>query len=258
MSYLEQLFSLDGKVALITGAAGGLGGTLTKSLLSAGATTVLVDDDQQRLDEARAEYQQDGLDAQTFACDLTDSIQLDALVAYVESTHGRADVLVNCAGVTTPHDSVDYPDELWSSTMRLNLDAPFQLSKRIARLMIAQGAGSMIHITSINAEQGFAFNPAYQASKGGLRSLSKSLARDLGPHGIRSNTVGPGYFETSMHAGRFDDPVGVKARAARTMLGRVGQPPELAGIVVLLASDAATYITGQDIYVDGGWLARGF
>jgi len=231
---------------------------LTEALLRAGATTVLVNVDQQPLDEARAKYHKEGLDAHSFACDLTNSTQLDALVDYVESTHGRADVLVNCAGVTTQHDSHDYPDELWSATLSLNLEAPFQLSKRIARLMIAQGGGSMIHITSINAEQRFAFNPAYQASKGGLRSLSKSLANDLGPHGIRSNTVGPGYFETSMHAGRLNDPEGVKARVARTMLGRIGQPAELAGIVVLLVSDAVAHITGQEIYVDGGWLARGF
>ena len=124
-------------------------------------------------------------------------------------------------------------------------------------MMKDQGGGSIINITSIGAELGFPNNPAYIAAKGALKQLTKSLALDLGPFGIRVNNIGPGYFRTDMTKGSWNDPQLEEDRIRRTILGRWGEPDDLAGAAIFLASEASRYITGQDLYVDGGWLAKG-
>ena len=140
---------------------------------------------------------------------------------------------------------------------RSTCEAPFQLSKRFAKMMKEQGSGSIINITSIGAELGFPNNPAYVAAKGALKQLTKSLAVDLGQFGIRVNSIGPGYFKTDMTQSSWNDPQLQKDRTRHTILGRWGEPDDLTGAVIFLASDASSYITGQDLYVDGGWLAKG-
>ena len=160
------------------------------------------------------------------------------------------------AGTTASHSLSAYPDEAWDRTLRVDLEAPFRIIRAFAGMMRDQGEGSIINITSIVAELGAPDNPAYAAAKGGLKQLTKALALDLGPHGIRVNNVGPGYFRTDMTRYSWDDPQRREERTQRTMLGRWGQPEDLAGVVLLLASDASRYITGQDLYVDGGWLAK--
>ncbi len=139
----------------------------------------------------------------------------------------------------------------------MNLEAPFQLARRLAPRMKEQGSGSIINITSIGAELGFPNNPAYVAAKGALKQLTRSLTCDLGPYGIRVNNLGPGYFHTDMASFSWSDPERREARARRTLLGRWGEPEYLAGAVIFLASDASRYMTGQDLYIDGGWLAKG-
>ncbi len=192
-----------------------------------------------------------------FRCDLAETQQIDRLVEFVADEHQRIDVLVNNAGVTFSHDVLDYPDESWRKTFEVNLEAPFRLSKRFAAMMKNQGRGSIINITSIGAERGFPNNPAYVAAKGTLKQLTKSLAADLGQFGIRVNNIGPGYFKTDMTQGSWNDPQLQKDRTCHTILGRWGEPDDLAGAVIFLASDASSYITGQDLYVDGGWLTKG-
>ena len=152
---------------------------------------------------------------------------------------------------------LDYPNDAWQKTFQVNLEAPFQLSRRLAPRMQAQGGGSIINVTSIGAERGFPDNPAYGAAKGALKQLTKSMATDLGSRGIRVNNLGPGYFHTDMTRQSHSDPARREARAARTLLGRWGEPADLAGAVIFLASDASSYMTGQDLYIDGGWLAKG-
>ena len=257
MSYLETLFSLKNKIAIVTGACGGIGGALTDALLKAEATVVLVDMDQQPLTEVTEKYKTEGLYAFEKNCDLTDLKQIEALVEYIKTVHQRIDILVNCAGITFQHDALDYPDELWHKTMKVNLEAPFQLGKQIGKLMKNQGNGSIINITSINAERGFTDNPAYIASKGGLKQLTKSLAMDLGRYGVRANAIGPGYFRTQISEKSWNDSEKRKARAESTFLNRWGQLDDLSGLVIFLASDASSYITGQDIYIDGGFLMKG-
>ena len=161
------------------------------------------------------------------------------------------------AGVTQSAPLTEYPDEVWWQTLSVDLYAPFALCRVFSPLMAKVGGGSIINITSINAERGFSDNPAYAASKGGLRQLTNALANDLAAFNIRVNTIGPGYMRTDMTAKSWEDTERRSKLEDRTMLGRWGVPDDLAGITLLLASEASSYITGQHIYVDGGWLAKG-
>lgn len=257
MAYLEDLFALQGKVALVTGATRGLGRAMAEALLRAGATVVLNGSNHVRLTETKEQFEEEGLPVVEFACDLSDSEQVRQLADFVLREQPRIDVLVNNAGVTFPHDLLAYPDDAWRKTFQVNLDAPFQLARRLAPQMKEQGGGSIINITSIGAELGFPNNPAYGAAKGALKQLTKSMAFDLGPFGIRVNNLGPGYFHTDMAKLSYSDPERREARARSTFLGRWGEPEDLAGAVIFLASDASRYMTGQDLYIDGGWLAKG-
>ncbi len=257
MSYLDDLFSLAGKTALVTGASRGLGQAIAEALLRAGAQVIMVSANAERLAGAVAALQAEGLPATMQRCDLADPSAIAALIEAVHRDPGHLDILVNAAGISEGHALFDYPDELWAHTLQVNLTAPFVLARGLAPLMAAQQSGSIINITSLNAERGFPGNPAYVAAKGGLKQLSKALAVDLAPHGIRVNTIGPGYFHTDMNSGSWQDPERRAQRSAHTLLGRWGEPQELAGLVIFLASAASGYITGQDIYIDGGWLAKG-
>ncbi|MBM3768693.1 MAG: glucose 1-dehydrogenase [Acidobacteria bacterium] len=257
MTYFENLFSLQGKVALVTGATRGLGRAMAESMLRAGATVVLNGSNAEKLAETTRQFQAEGLAAVEHACDLSDAKAIAALADFILTEQPRIDVLVNNAGVTFPHELADYPDDFWQKTFRVNLEAPFQLARRLAPRMKELGGGSIINITSIGAELGFPNNPAYGAAKGALKQLTKSLAVDLGPFGIRVNNLGPGYFHTDMANFSYSDPERRQARAGRTLLGRWGEPDDLAGAVIFLASDASRYMTGQDLYIDGGWLAKG-
>ena len=168
------------------------------------------------------------------------------------------DCLVNCAGYTKASDAIKYPYDEWNKTVAINLTAPFALIRFVANDMIdAHIWGSIINITSIGASMGFPNNPAYGASKGGLRQLTKAMACDLATYGIRINNVAPGYTRTDMTACSWKNKHTRDARTARTMLGRWAEPEDIVGAVLFLASDLASYITGQDIVVDGGWTSKG-
>ena len=257
MTYLNDLFSLKGRGALVTGASRGNGRGIADALARAGAHVVLTDVLADELERAVAGLESEGLQASAFTGDLTEEGTAEALVAFAEDATGGVDVLVNNAGITLPHDTLSYPDELWRKTLEIDLEVPFRLSCAVARHMKERGRGSIINITSLNSEQAFPDNPAYMAAKGGLKQLTKSLAYDLGRYGIRANNIGPGYFKTAMTKGSWGDPDKRKQRAGCSLLGRWGEPSDLAGAIIYLASDASSYVTGQDLYVDGGWLMKG-
>ena len=181
-------------------------------------------------------------------------IQLDMLVANALQYDNRIDGLVNCAGVTHGNDIFDYTDDDWDDTYEVNLKAPYELSRKVAKHMKKTG-GSIVNITSLNSELGFPNNPAYIATKGGLKQLTKSLAVDLGKYNIRVNNVGPGYIKTNMTKQGWKN--NRKEIEDKTILGRWGEPKDLVGTIVFLLSSASDYITGQDIYVDGGYLTKG-
>lgn len=256
MRYLEKLFSLEGKLAVVTGGSRGLGKGMAEALLNSGAEVILVSADEGRLQATADEFTCAGFKVTAHQCDLSSADEIERLCDTIEEAHGRLDVLVNAAGVTSGWDEVlQYPDEAWERTLKINLEAPFRLCRRLARLMTKDG-GSIINITSLAAERGAPDNPAYGAAKGGLKSMTRSLAVSLGKYGIRVNNIGPGYIQTDMTGLSWNDLALRERRRQSTILKRWGQPNDLAGVVVLLASEASGYLTGQDIYVDGGWLSN--
>ncbi|MBF0127094.1 MAG: SDR family NAD(P)-dependent oxidoreductase, partial [Magnetococcales bacterium] len=229
MSYLEALFSLQGKGAVVTGAARGNGRAMAEALLRAGAATLLVDRLEDELHETVATLRAQGLAAFPLVADITPGEFPDRLVAEAVACQGGIDILVNNAGVTFSHGVLEYPEAAWETTYQVNLKAPFRIARAVARHMVERGGGSIINITSLNAELAFPDNPAYVACKGGLKQLSKSMAMDLGHLGIRVNNVGPGYFHTDMTKKSYADPERNRQRRERTVLGRWGEPEDLAG-----------------------------
>jgi len=257
MSRLEDMFSLDGRTAVVTGGARGNGKAIAEGLLIANSVVIICDIIKKELDETVSEFKNKyGVSKICgYTCDLTNADDFSNFLSYIGL--GKVDILVNNAGITKGNSFLDYTDEDWKNTLKINLDVPYKLCQFVGNIMKKQGSGSIINITSLNAEQGFFCNPAYVASKGALKQLTKAIAMDLGKYGIRVNNVGPGYFKTKMTKKSWDDLSLRKERENRTILGRWGNPEDLAGVVIFLASDASSYITGQDIYVDGGWLAKG-
>lgn len=247
---LTRLFSLEGKVALVTGASRGIGAALADGLAGAGADVVAV----ARSPAPRAPFRHP---VRYVAADV--AAGLDALVAEIVAEHGRIDVLVNAAGVSVPA-TPGKALAAFDATLDINLRAAYAACLAVAPHMAAQGedgGGSIINVTSINSLVGFPGNPGYVAAKGGLRLLTKALAVDLGPHGVRVNALAPGYIHTDMTAASFADPERHAARARHTCLGRWGEVEDLVGAAIFLASDASRYMTGQDLVIDGGWTAKG-
>ncbi len=257
MSYIESLFSLRNKIALVTGAARGNGKAISKALLKAGATVILVDILKEELEHTVQELKNEDLDAFMLHVDITRYSDILKIRQFIIDNFKKIDILINNAAVTFPNSLFDYTNEQWDKTHEVNLKAPFMISRELAKIMKEYNSGTIINITSINAEVAFPNNPAYVAFKGGLKQLSKSLALDLGKYGIRVNSVGPGYFITDMTKKSWSDPTLRKKREDRTILGRWGSPEELSGLIIFLCSDSSSYITGQDFYIDGGWLVKG-
>lgn len=244
-------------MALVTGSAKGNGRAISEALLKAGANVVLVDIDKKNLQKTLLHFKKSKLKATSFLCDITDPKAVQDLKKFVIKKFGKLDILVNNAGVTHTHTVFSYPMDFWENTYQVNLKAPFQLSLEFAKIMKKQHQGVIINITSLNSELAFPNNPAYVTFKGALKQLSKSLALDLGKYGIRVNNIGPGYFRTDMTKKSWADSNKKRQISKQTILGRWGTPEDLAGLVVFLASNSSAYITGQDIYVDGGWLIKG-
>lgn len=228
-----NMFSIEGKVVIVTGSSGGIGSAIASGLTTAGAIVV---------EASLPEY------------DVTNEADLEKLIARARSHKGEIHGLINCAGITRCNNILDYTEEDWESTYSVNLKAPFKLSQLVARTMKDTG-GSIINITSLNAELAFPDNAAYVATKGALKQLSKSLALDLGKYNIRVNNIGPGYIRTNMT--KFGWANNRELIQDRTILGRWGNPEDLVGATIFLLSEASSYITGQDLYVDGGYLTKG-
>ena len=246
MSYIEELFSLEGRVAVVTGASRGNGAAIAIGLQKAGATVVAIDI-----------IPSENKEIETHLCDITQKKDLEELVENILNSYSRIDILVNNAGISLGTDQKVYPTEKWDKTMAVNLTAAFNLMNLVLEPMKNSGGGSIINITSLNAELAFPGNPAYMASKGALRQLTRSAAYDLAPYGIRANNIAPGYMKTAMTEKSYNNHQLYEARQSRTILGRWGAPADLAGAAIFLASSASSYITGQDLYVDGGWSIKG-
>ncbi|MEU2587883.1 SDR family oxidoreductase [Streptomyces avermitilis] len=252
-TYLSELFSLDGRVAVVTGGSSGIGRAIAGALARAGASVVVVARKEEQLAATVDELSADGCRAAWVSADLgaRDGVRVAAEAA--AEVFGEPDILVNGAGVNLRPPMGELGEEVWDTTMAVNLDAPYLLGQRFGPGMAARGFGRIIHITSQQAHRAFVRSGAYGVSKGALESLARSQAEAWSPHGVTCNTLVPGFVMTPLNARLSSDPEKVAALAARTMVGRNGLPEDFAGAVVFLASRASAYVTGQAIFVDGGF-----
>ncbi|MCC2593951.1 SDR family oxidoreductase [Tessaracoccus sp. OS52] len=255
------LFNLQGRVALVTGASeGGLGFWSARGLAAQGAAVAVSDiGSVDSLDSVKQAVEGEGAPALALPADLTDPDQVDHLVDAVVEKFGRVDILVNHSGINLRKPAFETTLEEWNRVIQINLTATFLTARAVASKMVQQGSGSIINTSSIYTNiVGPLPEPAYYASKAGVANLTRGLASEWGPSGVRVNCVAPGlFYPTRMTAALGEDPERLAQMTSKTLLGRLGDPErDLAGTVVWLASDAAAYVTGQIIYVDGGWTAN--
>jgi 2-deoxy-D-gluconate 3-dehydrogenase len=248
-------FNLTGRVALVTGASRGLGRSLAVGLAEAGADIACVSRSGNDRD-TRAAVEALGRRFLGLQADLAAPSQRPGLVDRVVTHFGHLDILVNNAGSGTRHPPEEYPVEEWRELLEVHLHATFELCQQAARHMLPRGQGKIINIGSVMCFEGGLNIPAYAAAKHGIAGLTKSLAVSWAGRGINVNCIAPGYFETDMAGPLKNDPVRGPQILDRIPAGRWGQPPELAGLCVFLASDACRYMHGSVVVLDGGWLAR--
>ena len=252
-SYLENLFSLAGRSALVTGGSSGIGLAMARALAGAGARVCLLARTEATLEAAVAELRATGADALWVAGDCGDRTSLNAAADLAEHHLGQVDILVNAAGVNLRPPMDRLTSEDWERTLAVNLTAPILLGHRFGPLMARRGFGRIINIGSQQQHSAFGNSGAYGVAKAGLAGLTRSQAEIWSPRGVTVNTVVPGFVLTPLTAEAAADPVRVTTLAERTMTGRNGVPADFAGIAVFLASPAADYVTGQALCVDGGF-----
>lgn len=249
----REWFDLSGRVALVTGASSGLGRRAALVLARAGASVVGIARRQDALDDWKAEA---GERAAAVAADVADREALPELVRKVSDPFGAPDILVHAAGVNTREAADEVTADGWDKTISLNLSAPFFLSQAFAPEMAAKGWGRIVNFASLQTYRAFPGGVAYGASKGGIGQLTRALAQAWSGRGINVNAIGPGFFRTELTAAVFADPERAARNAAQTCIGRNGEPEDIDGPLMFLASDASAYVTGQVLMVDGGFTAK--
>ncbi|AAL97370.1 TPA: gluconate 5-dehydrogenase [Streptococcus pyogenes] len=258
---MENMFSLQGKITLITGASYGIGFEIAKAYAQAGATIVFNDIKQELVDKGLAAYRELGIEAHGYVCDVTDEAGIQQMVSQIEDEVGVIDILVNNAGIIRRTPMLEMAAEDFRQVIDIDLNAPFIVSKVVLPSMIAKGHGKIINICSMMSELGRETVSAYAAAKGGLKMLTKNIASEFGEANIQCNGIGPGYIATPQTAPLrerqadgsrhpFDQFIIAKTPAARW-----GTTEDLAGPAVFLASDASNFVNGHILYVDGGILA---
>ena len=258
---MENMFSLKGKVALVTGASYGIGFAIAKAFAKAGATIVFNDIKQELVDKGLASYKAEGIKAHGYVCDVTDENAVNAFVATVEKEIGVIDILVNNAGIIKRIPMHEMSAKEFRQVIDVDLNAPFIMAKAVIPAMIKKGGGKIINICSMMSELGRETVSAYCAAKGGLKMLTKNIASEYGEYNIQCNGIGPGYIATPQTAPLrerqadgsrhpFDSFIIAKTPAARW-----GEAEDLAGPAVFLASEASNFVNGHILYVDGGILA---
>lgn len=250
-----DLFSLHERVAVVTGASSGIGNAIARALADAGAAVVLVARRLERLQSTRDEITARGGRAACVECDLSRRAALDQCAREVAGSFGAPDILVSAAGTNRRRPILEITEEDWDYTMRLNLDAPFFLARLLAPAMIARRWGRIINIASLQSVRAFADCAPYGASKGAIMQLTRAQAQAWSRHGVTANAIAPGFFPTELTAPVVNDPVRWKQMAERTFAGRNGELEDLSGTIVYLASRASDYVTGQTLFVDGGFSA---
>ena len=254
MSVLD-LFRLDGRVACITGASSGIGKAIALALAEAGARVVLVARRAAELEGARREIESTGGNAACLACDLSDRATLEKCARDAPAPFGAPDILVSAAGINLRKPMLEITVADWDATIGLNLEAPFFLAQKLAPAMIAKRWGRIINIASMQSVRAFGNSGPYGASKGGVMQLTRAQAEAWSRFGVNANAIAPGFFATPLTAPVASDPVRWKQMAERTFIGRNGDLDDLRGAAVFLASRASDYVTGQTLFVDGGFSA---
>jgi len=249
---MDQPFDLSGKIALVTGAYRGLGFAIATGLARAGATVVLNARKADAVDEAAQALREQGLAADTSVFDVTDRAAVRAAVAAIQAKHGAVDILFNNAGIQRRGALVDFSQSDWDAVIATNLTAPFLVSQAVLPGMIAKRRGKIVHIASLMSEMARPSVVPYTAAKGGVRQLTRGMAVELAPHNIQVNAIAPGYFATEMNRALLDNAEFTAWVNKRTPAGRWGNPTEIAGLAVFLASSASDYVTGQMMIIDGG------
>ncbi|GAA2508571.1 SDR family NAD(P)-dependent oxidoreductase [Streptomyces gobitricini] len=255
-TYLSQLFSLDGRVALVTGGSSGIGRAVAGALARAGASVVIVARREAELAATVDELLADGCRAAWVSGDLATRAGVRAAAEEAAGVYGEPDILVNSAGINLRPPMGQVGEDVWDATMAVNLEAPFLLGERFGPGMAERGFGRIIHVTSQQAHRAFVRSGVYGVSKGGLESLARSQAEAWSAHGVTCNTLVPGVVLTPLNARLQEDPETVAALAARTMVRRNGLADDFAGAAVFLASAASAYVTGHALFVDGGLSAH--
>lgn len=251
-----RLFDLAGETALVTGAASGIGRQVAGAFARAGASVVLLARRQDRLEEAAGEIREAGGKAAVVAGDLLDRAALPGLAKESAVPFGAPTILFNGAGVNFREAPEDITWESWDATINLNLAVPFFLARELVPAMQARGRGKIINVASLQTERAFTRGMAYGASKGGVGQMTRAMAEAWSGSGIGCNAVAPGFFRTELTEKVFDDSAWAGRLAAQTAIGRNGNLEDLDGTVVFLAARASDYVTGQVIYVDGGFTAK--
>lgn len=247
-----ELFTLKGRVALVTGSSQGIGLALARGLAAAGAHVVLNGRDSQKLAAARALLASEGLTVSAAAFDVTDETAVDQGVARIEREVGPIAVLVNNAGMQFRTPLEDFPAGKWRELMRVNVESAFLVGKAAARGMIERHSGKIINICSVQSELARPSIAPYTATKGAIKMLTKGMCADWAKHGLQINAIGPGYFKTPLNQALVDNPEFSSWLEKRTPAGRWGDVGELVGAAIFLASDASSFVNGHILYVDGG------
>ena len=247
-------FSLENKVALITGGTSGLGKMMALALAKAGAF-VWIASSRDNADETLQAIKQQGSNGSFLQVDVTSSKGLENIVAEILQESSRIDILVNAAGINLRTSAEDLTLDEWQKTIDINLTAPFYLSQIVAESMKRNNWGRIINIASLQSLRAFDNSIPYGASKGGVMQLTRALAQAYSKDGILVNAIAPGFFRTNLTESLFQDPDKLKALANKTMMGRNGEEKDIFGISVFLCSDANSYVTGQTIFLDGGFSA---
>jgi 2-deoxy-D-gluconate 3-dehydrogenase len=252
---MTDRFRLDGKTALVTGAASGLGAAIAVALAEAGAA-VACHGNRRPAEQTAFRIRAMGRASQSFAADLSQPEGADRLYADVASAMGAPDILVNNAGTIHRSAAEDHAIEAWAQVLQVNLTSAFRLCQLAGRAMLDRRRGKVINIASMMSFQGGIRIAAYVASKGGIAQLTKALANEWAPHNVQVNAIAPGYFATENTAALRKDETRNRQIIERIPAGRWGEPEDLAGAAVFLASQASDYVTGTVLVVDGGWLSR--
>jgi NAD(P)-dependent dehydrogenase (short-subunit alcohol dehydrogenase family) len=252
-----KLFSLEGKVAVVTGGTSGIGRAMALGLADAGADVVATGRREQQVNEAAAEIEACGRRSLRISSDVGDRSSLEKLLAATLEAFGKVDILVNCAGIIKRTPTLDLPEEDWNRIIDTNLTGTLRASQIFGRHMIERGYGRIVNIASLNTFVALTEVAAYAASKAGVASLTRSLAVEWSKKGVTVNAIAPGVFRTDINAKLLDSTARGQELLMRTPMGRFGKTEELVGAAIYLASDASSFVTGEVLVVDGGFLASG-